>query len=241
MRLGWVHGLSPASTGDWRPVVLLVLVGRLGHVEPGGSTIAAERGLGLNPSHYWFISSAKRAFGQAITLWIPRFDQRAPPGGVCPFDTGGLWNGKISAQPSFHTQVERRRYFDKRKADLTGWEIRVSEDVQQRWTSPPAYVRGDRPDKRGDRLSQASTNTDRAWTWEARLERSVEPVPLELSRMVWTQDNRNVFLQWLIANRAELAGTSWGAEKMMSWLSGHQTLHDAPWVAATEHLLAEDW
>jgi hypothetical protein len=132
-------------------------------------TRAAEAALGFAPSLYFYVGFAHPDFGDAVLVYEPEsFD--ANPGGATPFDTGGLYHQYIRAD-GVTTPDERRTYVARHEVGLDQWRAQFAAYLAAHFSTPAAYVRGDRPivDDASRRLSTAADR--RAWTWEVRLYR----------------------------------------------------------------------
>src|SRR4051794_33791759 len=99
VRLLWIHGFkSKAASADpppWHEYLVAQLLDRVDDYTAADGTSDAESALGFEASVYWFVSSPSSAYtGGALTIWEPT-DLDHAPGGLCPFDTGGMVLGHI--------------------------------------------------------------------------------------------------------------------------------------------------
>jgi len=130
-QLTWVHGLRPGSSGvEWRRAIAAIILGQLEALPAGRKTLEAEAGLGLDPSWYWYVARTDSAFGHGVFFWRAQ-DQGWPDGarGVCPFDTGGLWQGHVRTASPTPTPEARRAL------------VAASDRVLESWTTRPRPCR----------------------------------------------------------------------------------------------------
>jgi len=180
MPIPWIHGLKTRTDDavdrfEWQYVAALTGPGNYAHVQPSERTEAAERGLGLCRSTYWFIGRVASA--RAGVVFTCACDGTCEPEhkGVTPFDSGGLWHGEMVFDREL-PEPERRGVFDRHNWSLAGWQDRflgfartafVEHDPPDGWWH--AYVQGKKPTTV---VVDEPFSTDQhplAWTWEGHL------------------------------------------------------------------------
>ncbi len=141
----WVNGLPARPGWDWRRYLGDQILGRM-HVHPqGDATKAAEEGLNIQPAVYWFVGTASRAYaGHAVGAWATD-ELSTATGGLCPFDTGGLWSRKFHPQPPLADDDEVRSYFATCDLPLTSWSGVVIMAIDAAYNSRDDYVGGMAP------------------------------------------------------------------------------------------------
>lgn len=201
--LPWTNGFPPEkSLDEWAPALMRVLQHTFEDDVRKPSTSAAEMGLGLPPSVYWYIGSCHANFaGHAVALW-----QVGPTagldGGICPFDSGGLWHRYIHTDPPLNSAGEVVDYFVMSDRPLEDWPLPVSAEVRQCYDDFVAdYVLAPKPPDRRPtaRVHLPAPHQDpRAWLWEARIAVSdAGRAPLNLRWFYWRQEDSNLFTRWV--------------------------------------------
>ena len=234
----WVRGLGmrPARPRrSWEEQLALVLLARFSDVD-GDGTHEAESALEIPDCSYWYAGRASEAYGKAITVWRPEFEDRnAPSGGLCPFDTGGLASGRILGDPPFGDNADRLAYFRSADLPLAGWAAAVLTDVTERWLTLVEYVRGERPAV-ANRLTQHPHNESRAWAWEARIEKTdVTAVAISLQRLALTYDDRQALGAWIGASAARWSTSE---ARALGMRLRDAAVHDDPFMDTTAYLIA---
>ena len=162
-------------------------------------TEQAELGFGIegNP-HYFYVMRTEHAFGLAVFFFqeIPTTDWPDRTDGTTPFDSGGLWHGRIHTLASLDVSSMRDVFLTQRKF-LRFWADEFMEYISANYDSIEEYIIGDKPRIGTYPVIPDSPNSSRAWTWEAR-------VPLEwmsdgvmLIHGFLPEEDRQVFLDWL--------------------------------------------
>ncbi len=149
-------------------------------------TREVERCFGLGDSLYFFVGHACPNFGDLVLIYEPTLAETGC-GGATPFDTGGLYCGKVHADVAL-TLSERTLYCASHAITLAELPNAVCDYLQRHFSSPTSYVRGHSPttDDLSGRLRHAA-NSRRAWTWEVRLWRD-HPIRDSLRRIWMSAD-----------------------------------------------------
>lgn len=133
-------------------------------------TRKVERDLGLGDSLYFYAGHACPEFGQIVLAYTSGWSS-SEPGGATPFDTGGLQLGYVKGTGT-HDPVS---YCSSHRVTLTNWIDDFTAYLERHFSSPGAYVLGERAqvDDSSGRLLHPE-NARRAWTWELQIENDHE-------------------------------------------------------------------
>lgn len=154
---------------DWQRVLFHRL--RLEHrkLGRGPTTAAAEDGLQIDPSAYWYIGRLEPDYAYIVTLSIDALEPGAQ-GVVCPFDTGGLWHDKLTLVAPL-TPTQKRQFLadnsysmDNYHAAMQSW-LESAFEVNEHVAS---YSRGAKPSAHSIPDIVIDDDT-RSWTWEVRV------------------------------------------------------------------------
>ena len=188
----WFERITDAIKGRW-PVPI---------ASPG--TQSAERGLGISGGPYYFYAlRADRRFGFVVFLLreVEGVDWPPDAKGATPFDSGGMWFGKIAVDPPL-SQKERRGFFKTHDVSLDSWRPAFETYIDIRYKTVTDYVRGSaaigtRPRHSGPAIIMEDPNEPRAWTWEVRVPHQLAARHLELRAVSLSEESRNLYLGWL--------------------------------------------
>lgn len=195
----WISGIRPPVTsGDWLERVEDILTGRFMSGPSRGATAAAEEGLALAPSAYWYLCRSDLRFGFVVFLWRV---QRANPlladdGAVAPFDTGGLWHGHIQTALIL-SESERQQFVSRHSRPVYRWLPELTSWLDRNYASPGDYVIGVPPRAGLAGIVYDGRNEAPAWTWEARLHKDSFRGQIAIERIFWTAADRSAFEDWL--------------------------------------------
>lgn len=189
---GWFERLTDAIKGKW-PV-------------PNASkgTRRAEHGLGISGRPYYFYAlRADRRFGFLVFLLdeIEGADWPLDAKGATPFDSGGMWFGKIATDAPL-PQSERRGFFKTYEMPLAAWRSAFETHIGTRYKTIGDYIRGSaaagtQAQNSGPAIAMDARNEPRAWTWEVRVPHLLVARHLKLRAVCVSEENRNLFLRWL--------------------------------------------
>jgi hypothetical protein len=163
------------------------------------STKAAEDGLGIKPSVYWYIRRVHHTLNHVILFHRVRRDELLDDErGACPFDTGALWSGRTIRTTM--TASEKRAYFEKHDRAIA----RGIDDFET-WLQVnhgglcASYESGERPQQDIPEIVQAvgATAPWAPWAWEVRAEKHRVHSIMTPVGVVWTRDAENSFTEWL--------------------------------------------
>jgi hypothetical protein len=113
-----------------------------------------------------YVGHACPDFGQIVLVYAPDWSS-FKPGGATPFDTGGLKLGYVKGSGT----EDPVSYYNAHRVDLTSWASEFITYIRTHFSSPQAYVLGNRAsvdDPTGRLLHHE--NARRAWTWELQVE-----------------------------------------------------------------------
>lgn len=200
------HGLRPRQGygGEWFDRVTNAIKGRWPVPTASAGTRRAQHGLGISGEPYYFYASrADRRFGSAVFLLgeVEGVDWPPAAKGATPFDSGGMWFGKIATDPPLN-QNERRDLFEAHDVPLVSWRPAFETYIGTRYTRAADYVRGDvaahpHPRTSGPTVIMGGPNESRAWTWEVRVPHQLVTRHLKLRAMCLSEENLARYLSWL--------------------------------------------
>lgn len=203
---------------DWRSVLRDRLVGEHARIKPGAKTQAAELGLGLDTSAYWFIFRCVEPFGRIVVVSEPPRYLTDPAGtaGATPFDSGGLWDDRIEAHPPFGDDAERVQYFWDAQVSLREWVRSFVDWLSDGGLKLAEYVLGLPPTQSGRIICTTPPNQERAWTWEVQLPTTTPKHELpRRHNLVMREDEAEWFLTWLRDDDVEL--TQFEYTELTTW------------------------
>jgi hypothetical protein len=191
----WVLGIRPKSATWLRRVRSLLLLTFVDDA-PGAATEAAELGLGLPPSLYWYVFRTDEDFGHIVFLWETTGDLVATDGAVTPFDTGGVWQGHITTDPALDPEV-RSRFVAVHSRPVSEWLETLQLWIRANYSGTAGYVLGEPPRIGVPGIVYDSRNQARAWTWEARIEKAAYRQQVGIRHVFWSADDRKAFEDWV--------------------------------------------
>ena len=186
-------------------------------------TQRAEHGLGISGKPYYFYAlRADSGFGFVAFLLseIEGVDWPPDARGATPFDSGGMWLGKITTDPPLDWNG-RRRVFKTHDVPLVAWRSEFETYICTRYGTTADYVRGSAPagtQNSGQTIVMDEPNEPRAWTWEVRVPYRLAPHHLELQAVCLSEENRNRYLDWLW-DRSTLASSE--RREIDRWIQDH--------------------
>ena len=140
--------------------------------------------------------------------------------GASPFDSGGLWFGRIDTTPPLD-QVGRRGLFNAQEVPLAAWRAAFETDIATRYSAIADYVRGHvgsadiQPKESEPAIVIGRPNGPRAWTWEVRVPHALIHRNLELRAVCLSEERQRFYLGWLWKDSPLAIGESRRIEK---WL-----------------------
>lgn len=221
-----VRGLrhSPfGRDGDWLARTTEAIQGRWPPPAASVGTQRAESGLGIQGRPYYFYAlRAERDFGLVVLLLneTEGVDWPLDAKGATPFDSGGLWFGKIHTTPRLD-QIGSRGLFKAQEVPLAEWRPAFETHVGTHYRATADYVRGNagtasmQPTNSEPAIVMGSPNGPRAWTWEVRVPHELIPRNLELRAACLSERNHDLYLDWLWEDSLLAIGES---RKIEKWL-----------------------
>jgi hypothetical protein len=198
--LAWVNGI-PERPGfaDWMRYLADQILGQTALHPARQVTQEAEVGLGIGRCVYWYVGCAVETYaGEATGLWQPTATLTDGEGGLCPFDTGGLWHRRFNPTPPLADQDEVIEYFETCDRPLTDWPAGILERIVSAWGDVAVYAAGGPPKSPSTPRDHSTHPTSHAWVWEGRLrEDGRVPHRVEVRELYWTEGNRRRFHTWL--------------------------------------------
>ncbi len=234
----WVHGFrttkpdSTRSADVWRQLVSLIVLRKFVDIPAGKATEEAEKGLGIEPSFYWFVGSSKHYYGNGVFLCnVMNEGWNNEDRGISPFDSGGVWHKKTRTVPPslFNNESDRKRFFDRHNHSLNGWIGTFSGYIQSNYGTFDAYVCGRLPDK-GDGIPEIVgayrlvgvdkiTEADSlAWTWEGCAKKGWNDDQITWTLFLCYEEQLRTYKDWLVKNRTLLPSEK---KRILTWLKGN--------------------
>lgn len=199
MQIPWISGIRPPATTDiWQERVYAALVNRFSDGISHPRTTEAESGLDIRPSVYWYVMRSSQHFGFIVFVWHESAGVKwtASDGAVTPFDTGGLWHGRISTVVPL-TDVQKRDLVVRVSTALPDWRDSFERFLAENYDRPDEYVNGLPPRKGVPEIRYDGNNRDPAWTWEARVRKDACAGQWQIAAVYWTEEDRLAFAEWL--------------------------------------------
>ena len=187
----------------------------------------AESNLGIRGQPYYFyVMRTHPTYSFAIFLFQ---DCHMTPDatndmGATPFDSGGLWCGKIHTDPPASNGA-RKAIFSKNEVSLGSWEKSFSAYLLSNYTTLSDYVAGTAPRGATKPIVNHHPNEALAWTWEVRYPHGLISARLKLHRGYMAPHLKDDFLKWL----------SYDSERDLD-----ASLRLRDWVVSNVHTFDED-
>lgn len=190
---------------DWRELVIDVICGVWRVPDTQSQTQKAEAGLGIGGSPYYFYAlRAEEDFGFVVLMLreTEGINWPSEARGATPFDSGGLWFGKVKTDPALDG-AGRRMFFRHQEVPLAGWRLAFETYIQTRYRAVSEYRKGQPPNAGGASQSpvasivSGSPNSARAWTWEVRIPHRLVADRLELHAAYMTDHDRDRLYDWV--------------------------------------------
>lgn len=196
-----VHGkkVDPPDT-SWCKFVAGILT-RAVTIPPSsiGPTLAAETGLGIGSSVYWYVRRVHHDNNHVVLLHrIDRSTARATDRGACPFDTGALWSGWTIV--SGLAADEKRAYFERHdRPILEGLDAFPSYIARNYSGDLGAYDDGAQPSTDIPEVCGWTKRDSRwpPWTWEVRVAKDRLHDVVSLVGVVWRREDASRFDRWV--------------------------------------------
>ena len=191
--------------GDWRELMTNAVRGEWPATQASQRTLETERGLGIGGEPYYFyILRAEESFGLVVFVLreVGEADWPEDAKGATPFDSGGLWLGKVATHPKLD-EVGRRRFFQDQDVPLVNWRAAFEEYIRTRYRTVSDYIRGSAPEPGNEpqdskaTIIKGSPNDKRAWTWEVRVPHDLVAGRLELRAAYMIEADRRKYIYWL--------------------------------------------
>ena len=145
---------------------------------------------------YFFGMRSERAFGFVVFALKLKVQPDPEIHGATPFDSGGMWNGKVQTTRDL-TAPERRKVFRKHDVPLATFPDTFERYTDSNYSTVSDYVEGKPPRTGTPPITPHHPNSSRAWTWEVRIPRGVAASWAELVGGFITPTAMNEFSDWL--------------------------------------------
>jgi len=197
----WICGIRPKKvTGtEWQAVVLSILQRMFKTAPTGTRTAEAEAALGLGACVYFYVFQTSARFGSVVFLWKenPARPWNATDGAAAPFDTGGIWHGRVVTDPPL-AKAERKPFVQTHSRPIDQWLTAFVAWIEANYHKTADYL-ADLPPRVGvPRIVYDSRNADGGWTWEARIEKPSWNEQISIRHVFWSHEDRTDFETWLI-------------------------------------------
>ena len=193
------HGLQPQLGGRqaWCKLVTNVIQQSWIAVPSRPQTRKTEHQLGIAEDPlYLFAMRSEHAFGFVVFVLRMKVQSDAEITGATPFDSGGLWHGKVRARLRL-TDAEKRAVFEENNIPLARFPDSFKRYVEVNYCAISDYIEG-RPPLRGTPpITPHHPNSSRAWTWEVRIPKGVATAWAELVCGFITPEAMNDYSDWL--------------------------------------------
>ena len=240
------------SVEDWRELLTTVIQSQWPERSPSRDTKRAERGLGISGNPYYFyVMRTHDSYGFVVFLVedVAQVESTTgdAPMGASPFDSGGLWKGKIhplvdgsSGNPTPEELEDRRQVFHNSEVPLDSWRSEFSSYLKRNYTEVADYLRGLPPSYGTPPISNTELmNEERAWTWEVRYPIAVIPDRLQLRSVYMHPDEVQDYRSWL-GDKVHIGKLSAEqANALTDWVNTNVVLSEKPRLAAESLLEAK--
>lgn len=217
----WVHGIKKKTTGPYVFAHIASVVGkRFSDIPRAPSSAATETDLAYPPSIYWYLGRADDLYGSVVFLCEARTETAGESdGGVCPFDSGGMWTGRIALNPPAPAKsTERREILSRYTMSLSGWKALFGQHLTRAYASPLGYVRGHPPTNPPSGFPVICANPPNhpvAWTWEGRVVYEHADKRVHARHAYMAADRRHALRSWLLTQPWHVL------REVRSWLKDH--------------------
>jgi len=196
----WILGLRPKKGlgAAWQSIVQSILLRTFRTAATGPNTAAAEKGLGIAPCVYFYVFQTTGRFGSVVFLWRENPDKplKAADGAVAPFDTGGIWHGRIVTDPPL-AGTARQGFVQKHSKPIDKWLPEFVKWIADNYKTTEEYLEGKPPSAGVRPIVYDSRNEEGAWTWEARVEKASWDEQISIGHVFWSREDRTAFEEWL--------------------------------------------
>ena len=169
---------------DWRESLTSIIRRQWSSRRPSTRTQQTKAGLGIEGTpRYFYAMRTEHAFRLAVFLIRETRGPGWPEGvhGATPFDSGGLWHGKLRTEPSAGS-LEWKEIFHVHERPLSSWSRALEEYIAANYNSMEEYVEGRPPSVGSSPIIPGPPNTSPAWTWEVRMPIALMTDGVELLR-----------------------------------------------------------
>jgi hypothetical protein len=198
-------------------------------------TQEAEVGLGIDPASYWYVGRVEPDYSPVATLSMATPAGRTGVSRVCPFDTGGLWHGKIKTVSNL-SEVQRRELFERNIHRVEQYHKPMMAWLGGAYpTGKEAYCRDGTPANHTVPEIVIEPNP-RSWTWEMSVTSTADtelfPTPLAV---YMKPTSWSVYQDWLM-NTAVISAAEMAVH--LDAVNELLRIRPDPYEAATEELIA---
>ena len=195
---------SVRDGGDWHTLLTSAVRGEWPAPEASQQTLEAERGLGIGGKPYYFyVLRAVDGYGFVVFV-LSEVENIAWPAharGATPFDSGGLWWGKVATRPELD-KAGRGVFFQDQDVPLVDWRAAFEQYVHTHYGAINDYLKGRAPESESQpptrvTIIKRQPNTAQAWTWELRIPHSMIGDRVRLRAVYMDAEDRDDYINWL--------------------------------------------
>ena len=197
---------SVRDGGDRHTLLTSAVRGEWPAPDASQQTLEVERGLGIGGKPYYFyVLRAVDGYGFVVFV-LSEVENVAWPAharGATPFDSGGLWFGKIHTNPPLQAKAaERQEAFKTLNVPLSGWRSAFEQYILSHYSTVGDYLKGRAPESEsqpliGFTIIKGQPNTAQAWTWELRIPHSMIAGRVRLRAVYMDAEDRDDYINWL--------------------------------------------
>ncbi|MDJ0015066.1 hypothetical protein [Rhodococcus erythropolis] len=159
-------------------------------------------------------------------------------GGVSPFDTGGLWHGKMAANVDVGTDAQKRSLFSSTQVAVDAYQGPMEEWLISAFPAGiDGYTRGSDPEHPSKVDLVVVSGDTQSWSWEVHIHNMAPdlafPRPFALH---WTRGQFESYLQWL---RGYTTISRQAMEEHTRFVLGISSVTPDPYEDATRGILSE--
>lgn len=193
------HGLRPQARDADAWCRLMTKVIRQEWTDLAGSPVTreTENRLGIvGEPVYFFAMRSERAFGYVVFAARLRLATGRRDKGATPFDSGGLWRGKVQTNRTLDSR-EREELFRTHETELPDFRENFDAYVTGNYRSLNEYIVGKPPQHGTPPIIAGWPNKSRAWTWEVRIPKAAASAWVELVCGFITPQAMSTYKRWL--------------------------------------------
>lgn len=220
----WVHGIKRKTAEQYVDFfhrhVLAIIRSRSIEIPHAASLTDTEKSLGIPPSMYWYIGRADDLYGEVVFLCHANTTNSDPQQeGMCPFDSGGMWSGRIHTNPLYEPMSkERHEVFWRFNTSLLDWDKLFLSHIQSYYSVPSHYVLGHPPNSMPTDFAVVCSqppNHSVAWTWEVHVACERADTRVRARHGYMTKARKDEVMNWIEEQSWEIL------IEVLPWIESH--------------------